>query len=119
LIFSVKTAADTRVQTIVSKNLLLEKLTSYMGSDQSPLLVPGGSRVLAAILVAWTKPKMYNNFFGVNDGSVGANNTAAWIRLSGAGLIDGEKTVLSRQSFIGSKHSHRSPRKRSSNRELF
>jgi hypothetical protein len=34
------TAADTRVQTVVSKNLLLEKLTSYMGSDQSPLLVP-------------------------------------------------------------------------------
>lgn len=65
------TAADTRVQ-----------LTSYMGSDQSPLLVPGGSRVLAAILVAWT-----------NDGAAGANNTAAWIRLSGAGLIEGEKSI--------------------------
>ena len=63
-----------------------------MGSDQRfklennlkwiPLLVLGGSRVLAAILVAWT-----------NDGAAGANNTAAWIRLSGAGLIEGEKSI--------------------------
>ena len=63
-------SSDSRVQ-----------LTEFFGNDISPILVPGGTSVLSAIIVCCA-------FDGAATGAGGT-----WIRLSGAGLIAGEKSV--------------------------